>query len=136
MAFYNQGNRPNYQSSIQPLSYKPNPYNTADHEVYIGAAVQDLSQVTDLDFEQPRVLWEKVYDQGAKERFISNVAGHLSAAKSQKIKERTVACFSTVSQELGDKIAKEIGIASQKPLDLLPAEASVQFRANRGTPFK
>ncbi len=136
MAFYNQGNRPNYQSSIQPLSYTPAAYNTADHEVFIGAAIKDLSRVTELDFEQPRALWEKVYDDGAKERFVSNVAGHLGAAKSQEIKERTVRCFAAVSQDLGDRIAKAIGVASQKPIDMLPAEQALQFRANLGTPFK
>jgi hypothetical protein len=41
-----------------------------------------------VDFEQPRALWQKVFDDGAKERFVSNIAGHLGGAKSKEIKAR------------------------------------------------
>jgi catalase len=90
MAFYNQGARPNYQSSIQPLSYKPTAYTTADHEKYIGAAVADLSFITELDFEQPRELWSRVFTDDARARFVGNVAGHFGAVKSAEVKARTL----------------------------------------------
>jgi catalase len=38
-----------------------------------------------VDFEQPRVLWQKVFDDGAKQRFIKNVAGHLGGCKKKEI---------------------------------------------------
>jgi catalase len=88
MAFQSQGNRPNYQSSILPLSYRKKAYSTASHEQFVGSALADLSEVTELDFEQPRALWERVFDEGAKERFVGNVAAHLSGAKSEEIKKR------------------------------------------------
>ena len=41
-----------------------------------------------VDFEQPRALWTKVFDDTAKAHFVSNVAGHLGGAKSAEIKAR------------------------------------------------
>ena len=96
-AFVSQGSRPNYQSSIQPLTYKKAAYTTADHEKFLGAAAVDLSEVTELDFEQPRQLWERIYDDGAKARFVSNVAGHLSGATSKVVKDRTLSVLFVLS---------------------------------------
>ena len=41
-----------------------------------------------VDFEQPRALWQKVFDDGAKERFVGNVAGHIKGVKSKVVLER------------------------------------------------
>ena len=50
MAFNNQGTRPNYQSSLVPLSYKPKPYENVQHELWLGHANVDLSQITERTF--------------------------------------------------------------------------------------
>lgn len=50
MAFNNQGNRPNYQSSILPLSYKAKPYKDAKHEQFLGHALADLTFITECTF--------------------------------------------------------------------------------------
>ena len=50
MAFHNQGARPNYQSSIAPLSYKAKTYAGATHEAFLGYAQADLSEVNRLEF--------------------------------------------------------------------------------------
>ena len=47
MTFISQGARPNYQSSIVPLAYKPKAYDTAGHETWLGAANAQLSTVTE-----------------------------------------------------------------------------------------
>ena len=47
MALNNQGNRPNYQSSLIPLTYKAKPYEAIKHEVWLGHANVDLSQITE-----------------------------------------------------------------------------------------
>lgn len=97
MAFHNQGARPNYKSTMQKLSYKPQPYQFDKHEQFVGNLCVELSEVTELDFEQPRQLWEKVFDDGARERFINNVAGHLGGAKSDEIKQRTLSVLCVLS---------------------------------------
>jgi catalase len=93
MAFNNQGPRPNYQSSIVPLSFRGRPYEAADerHETWIGLARYDLSEINELDFEQPRALYQKVMDQTAKEHLVNNVVGHLGNVKSAEVKARQCA---------------------------------------------
>lgn len=41
-----------------------------------------------VDFEQPRALWQKVFDNTQKDHFVSNVAGHLGNVKAEKVKAR------------------------------------------------
>ncbi|GAA5841222.1 hypothetical protein JCM5353_001203 [Sporobolomyces roseus] len=129
-AFYNQGPRPNYQSSLQTLNYKKNPYDISEHEQFLGGAVQDLSEVTELDFEQPRDLYERVFTEQEKENFVGNVSGHLGGCKSEEVKKRVLSCFATINQELSNKIAKEIGLPEQQPLKVKPASEAIRFRPN------
>ena len=42
-----QGTCPNYQSSIQPLTYKKKPYEDVKHEAFLGHAQADLSEMTE-----------------------------------------------------------------------------------------
>jgi len=132
MALNNQGSRPNYQSSIQPLTYLPSKYDISQHEQWTGAAVTDLSEVTELDFEQPRKLWEKVFDDKAKERFVGNVSGHLGNAKSKEVKERTLSVFSAISPDLGARIAKDLGMKPVPALKVKPASEAIRFRTKFG----
>ena len=87
MAFNNQGLRPNYQSTIVPLTYKPKPYSGTDlkHETWIGNARYHLSKITELDFEQPRVLFQRVMDDKQREATINNFSGHLKQVKKKEI---------------------------------------------------
>ena len=49
MTINHQGPRPNYQSSIAPLTYKPKPYEDAQHEIFLGTAQADLSEITERE---------------------------------------------------------------------------------------
>ncbi|GAA93624.1 uncharacterized protein L969DRAFT_55797 [Mixia osmundae IAM 14324] len=129
-AFYNQGSRPNYQSSIQTLSYVKRPYTMTTHEVFLGAAAADLSEVTELDFEQPRDLWQRVFDDAAKDRFVDNISGHLSGAKKPEIRQRMLSVFAAVDQDLSNRIAKAIGEKPQKPVAYKPASEAYRFAPN------
>ncbi|GAA5948815.1 hypothetical protein JCM10213_008692 [Rhodosporidiobolus nylandii] len=130
MAFYNQGNRPNYQSSIQPLTYQRNPYDVSEHEQFVGGAIADLSVITEEDFKQPRALWQKVFDDAQRERFVSNVAGHVGGVKSLEVKNRTLACFTAVDEDLGHRLAKALNLPPVAALKVAPASEAVRFRAN------
>jgi catalase len=59
-----------------------------------------FSEVNELDFEQPRALWSKVFDDGARERLVQNLAGHLSGAKSAEVKARQRESFFFVRDAL------------------------------------
>jgi len=106
--FVSQGARPNYQSTISPLTYRPKPYADTEHkhEVWAGHARAHLHEITErecdnvrfdtlasdapiaVDFEQPRNLYTKVLSDTDREHLIQNVAVHLRNVKSAEIKAR------------------------------------------------
>ncbi|KZT37300.1 catalase [Sistotremastrum suecicum HHB10207 ss-3] len=129
-AYNNQGPRPNYQSSISPLTYKKKAYEDAKHEKFIGNASYELSFITELDFEQPRALWQKVFDDTQKAHFVSNIAGHIGGVKSKEILARQLSVFAAVDQDLSDRIAKAVGHPTVAPLKVAPASEAIAFRTN------
>lgn len=62
----------------------------------------------DNDFGQPRMLLREVMDDAARERFVNNVAGHLSDGVSDEVLERAFEYWRNVDQEIGDRIAKKV----------------------------
>ncbi|KAF9479504.1 catalase [Pholiota conissans] len=142
MTFISQGPAPNYQSSIQPLTYAGKPKtldghvrdeeHVARHESFIGGAWRDLSEITELDFEQPRALWSKVWDEAQREAYVQNVAGHFSGVKDPAVKARQLSVWAAVDQGLSDRIAKAVGHPSVAPLKVKPAAEAVKYRATLG----
>lgn len=62
MAFFNQGGRPAYLSSLDPVSFKEQAYDLNKvHGKFVGEVVSYLSEIWPEDFNAPRTLWEKVF---------------------------------------------------------------------------
>lgn len=114
MSFYNQGARPNYLSSIDPISFKsrdgPDALAATQHGNFQGHAISFLSEVRAEDFVAPRNLWEKVFDDGAKERFVKNVSGHIANCTEEEIIKRQIAIFREVSPDLAGRLEKATGV--------------------------
>ena len=111
MAFYNQGARPNYLSSIDPIQFQERKVDLdRTHQEFIGKAVTFLSAIRPEDFEAPRALWEKVFDEAARERFINNVAGKMEVCKEKEILKRQIAIFREVSNDIATRLEKATGI--------------------------
>lgn len=56
-----------------------------------GAEFHSCSDPEDgdlVDFEQPRALWSKVWNDEQREAYVQNVAGHFGGVKSQEVKAR------------------------------------------------
>ena len=47
-----------------------------------------ISYFLSVDFEQPRALWTKVWNDAAREAYVQNVAAHFGGVKSSAIKAR------------------------------------------------
>ena len=111
MAFYNQGARPNYLSSIEPISFRNRSVDlNKTHGHFTGEAITFLSEIRPEDFRFPRTLWEKVFDDGAKERFIGNVSGHMSTCTDKEIIKRQIGIFREVSEDLASRLEKATGV--------------------------
>ncbi|KAI4197469.1 MAG: hypothetical protein LQ350_005908 [Teloschistes chrysophthalmus] len=111
MAFFNQGARPNYLSSIEPISFKE---RTVDldkvHGQFTSEAVTFLSEIRPEDFQAPRALYERVFDEDAKQRLVKNMSGHMENCKDQEILKRQIAIFREVSEDLASRMEKATGI--------------------------
>ncbi|KAI0390830.1 catalase-domain-containing protein [Xylariaceae sp. FL0594] len=111
MAFYNQGRRPNYLSSIDPIQFQSRQVDLdKTHGHFIGQAVSFLSEIRPEDFNAPRALWQKVFDEPARERFISNVSHKMSLCKEEEILKRQIAIFREVDDEIATRLEKATGI--------------------------
>lgn len=111
MAFYNQGGRPAYLSSIEPIKFREKRVNLNKvHGQFIGEAVSFLSEIRPEDFNAPRALWQKVFSDESKERFIQTVAGHMSTCKRKEIIARQIAIFRQVSPDLGARLEKATNV--------------------------
>lgn len=94
MAFYNQGARPNYLSSIDPVQFRARTVNLdKTHSYFTGEAITFLSEIRPEDFVAPRKLWQDVFDDGARVRFIKKVPGKMELCKKEEILKRQIAIF-------------------------------------------
>jgi catalase len=111
MVFFNQGSRPNYLSSIEPIHFRERTVNLDKvHGHFTGKAVTFLSEIREEEFKAPRALWEKVFDAKAKERFINNVSSHMANCKREEIIKRQIAIFREVSEDLASRLEKATGV--------------------------
>jgi len=82
----NLGGTANYfPSSFYSVGVAPQ-YAVPDEELWQGTVVDFESQVTDADFVQARIFWEKVLprEKDQQQHFVDNVADHLSAVRGDK----------------------------------------------------
>lgn len=111
MAFYNQGTRPNYLSSIEPIKFRERTIDLDKaHSHFTGHAVSFLSEIRPEDFNAPRILWEDVFDDGARERLVKNIVGKMAACPHEEILKRQIAIFREVSDDLAKRLEKGTGI--------------------------
>ena len=120
---YNFDGPMRYEHSGDQPVYAPNSYGgpVADTEHYrdttweteggeIGRYAYTLRRDDD-DFGQATDMWNKVLDDDAKARLVSNIVGHASWEDVQpEMKERVVEYWRNVAPELGDRVAEGLGV--------------------------
>jgi len=111
MAFFNQGSRPNYLSSIEPIQFKKRKVDLDKaHGHFIGNTITFMSEIRPEDFNAPRALWEKVWDEPARERFVNNVSGHMETCRNKDAIKREIAIMRHVSKDMAARVEKATGI--------------------------
>lgn len=63
----------------------------------------------DDDFVQARTQVREVLDDDARERLVSNIAGHLADGVSAKVLARAFEYWKSVDQDLGDRVEHAVG---------------------------
>ncbi|EGO60017.1 hypothetical protein NEUTE1DRAFT_145886 [Neurospora tetrasperma FGSC 2508] len=107
----NYGGDPDYvRSSFRPMRFGP---PDVAHDEWAGKVALFTSEVTDLDFEQPRDLWKVFKETGEDKRFAKNVAAHVGKALPE-VQKKTIEMFSKVDQEVGEAIQRELDELEKK----------------------
>jgi catalase len=65
------------------------------------------SDVEDIDWEQPRVLWELFKKNGEDEVFIRNLSGHVNKALPE-VQKDTIKMFAKVDEEIGKRLEETL----------------------------
>jgi catalase len=66
----------------------------------------------DDDFIQPGNLYRTVLDEGAKQRLVSNISGHLGNGVTGEVLARALDYWRKVDADLGARVGKEVGNGS------------------------
>ncbi|MFW5734290.1 MAG: catalase-related domain-containing protein, partial [Oceanidesulfovibrio sp.] len=64
----------------------------------------------DDDFVQANALVNKVMDDAARDRLVSNVVGHLKKGVSEPVLLRALEYWRNIDKTVGDRIAKGVGV--------------------------
>lgn len=83
-----------------------------------------ISGFSDIDLEQPRILYEKVYDDDDRADLVTAVVSQASNIGILRIKERVPLYCGLVNKEFGERVAEGLGVkydylTSQEYLDLI-----------------
>lgn len=76
------------------------------HDEWVGKVTAWTSEVTDVDFVQPRALWEK-WSEEEKETFVGNLVGSLKTA-IKEVQKETVGMFARVDEKLAERIERKL----------------------------
>lgn len=100
----NQGGAPNWH---------PNSFGGPNVDPHAMSWIPPPAQITgvldyhdlgdDDNYSQPRVFWNKVLDEGGKNRLVNNLASTIKLA-NEKIRNRAVDMFSKVDEDMGDRL--------------------------------
>ncbi|GAP91612.2 putative catalase [Rosellinia necatrix] len=111
MAYHNQGARPNYLSSIDPVGLAGRRVDAdGTHGHFAGQAVSFLSEIRPEDFAAPRALWREVFDGPARARFVGNVARKMGLCRDAEILRRQIAIFREVDGGLAARLEEATGV--------------------------
>ncbi|XP_044735287.1 catalase-like [Chrysoperla carnea] len=103
----NQGGAPNYH----PNSFKgPEVDSRAlklQPKVNVSGDVYRYDSGNEDNYSQAGILYRNVFDDGARKRFVNNVANHCSKA-AIFIQDRVVLMFSNVDSDLGSQLQSEL----------------------------
>lgn len=93
-----------------------------------GELKRHRREITDVDFEQPRALYERVLSEDEKEAFLNNLVDHMKEIK-KNIAYRQVSLFYKMNEDLGKKLALQLSLDVEKVEELskLSQEERVKF---------
>ena len=108
------GSQPNYEPNSVSGTPVQSPVYAWKTEKMVGEAGRYPYQHPNDNYEQPRALFRKVFDDAMRQKTIQNVAGGLGKCR-RDIQERMIKHFYKIDPEYGAGIAKIIGLPVEQP---------------------
>ncbi|KAK0526866.1 hypothetical protein OC835_005149 [Tilletia horrida] len=106
----NQGSRPNYMSSADPLNVISRPKWVFDEDLE-GRTNYYLSEFNStIDYEQPKIFVEQTMSENDRKNLISNCVSSLALVQNRQIVENTLAVFANISEELATGVRKGLNM--------------------------
>lgn len=82
-----------------------------EHEEKIWLKSYDyISGFSEIDVEQPRALYHKVYDDRQKADLVTSIVGHASTIDIESVKLRVPTLWGLVDKDLGQKVAEGLQV--------------------------
>lgn len=101
----NQGQRLNYLSSFQSINVPPRQYDDSNHTIWTAGAIRYLSQISDIDFEQPEMYYQALSDD-QKNNLASNIASSLYTVEYPQIINTALKVFARADPDLAARISQ------------------------------
>lgn len=93
----------------------PEPKSTIEPPVvYHGETGRHEQPVTDIDYEQPAALYNKVMSDEDREHLITNISNHMNDGVEERIKLRSVVMFWKMDEDCGKRVAKAVNVDPEK----------------------
>ena len=108
------GSLPNYEPNSVTGTPVENRVYAWKQEDMVGKAGRYAYQHPNDNYEQPRILFRKVFDDAMRAKTIKTIAGGLGQCR-RDIQERMIKHFYKVDPEYGAGIAKLIGLPVEQP---------------------
>jgi catalase len=126
----NQGGGPNYW----PNSFggpQPDPALAPPSLDVAGMAARHEYKLGDIDFVQPKALYENVMTDEAREHLIGNIVAHLGGAQ-EGIQLRQTALFYKVTPDYGTRVAEGLGLDVKEVERLAAMSQEERVKATSG----
>jgi hypothetical protein len=112
MNMHSYGKTPNYEPSQHQTASEDKQY--AIHAQPTSGPIARYAYThPNTVYEQPRTLFNKVFDEGQRQRLMDNISGHMSAV-DRSTKERQLQHFFKVDPKLGAGIAQRLGMPNDR----------------------
>ncbi|MES1916167.1 MAG: hypothetical protein MHM6MM_008013 [Cercozoa sp. M6MM] len=99
----NGGSGPNYYPNSDPTAPKPDP-TAAEHGLTVQGRIGRYARpAADIDFVQPRALYNDVMSPEQRNVLVGNIVGNAKNA-SPAMQERVVAYFTRIDRQLGQRV--------------------------------
>lgn len=100
------------EAEVEALKKQERVAKIQEHEKILWGkqSYYQLQGLSELDLEQPRALYTKVFSEKDRSKFVNNIVGVASNISNPQVKKQVPQYWGLVDKELGAKVANALGV--------------------------